>query len=103
MGDSFASRYAASMLFAIGLPELVTETQDEYEALAIELAKNPIKLKIIKDKLDSNRLTTSLFDTLRFTKNLESAFFAMHERYQSDLPPEHIYITDVFHIDSQTN
>jgi protein O-GlcNAc transferase len=103
MGDSFASRYAASMLFAIRLPELVTETQDEYEVLAIELAKNPIKLKIIKDKLERNRLTTLLFDTVRFTKNLESAFFAMHERYQSDLPPDHIYVTDALPFDSQKN
>ena len=103
IGESFASRYAASLLRAIGLPELVTETQLEYEALAIELANNSAKLQGIKDKLEKNRLTTPLFDTQRFTKNLESAFFAMHERYQSDLPPDHIYITDALPIDSQTN
>ncbi len=45
MGEALASRYAAILLFAIGLPELVTQTQAEFEALAIELATNPIKLK----------------------------------------------------------
>jgi predicted O-linked N-acetylglucosamine transferase (SPINDLY family) len=94
MGDSFASRYAASMLFAIALPELVAETQTEYEALAIELATNPIKLKSIKDKLENNRLTTSLFDTAHFTKHIEAAYTKMYEKYQADLPPDHIYIND---------
>ena len=95
MGDSFASRYAASLLFAIGLSELVTETQAEYEALAIELATSPTKLKIIKDKLENNRLTTSLFDTELFTKHIEDAYTKMYERHQADLPPDHIYIGDV--------
>lgn len=95
IGDSFASRYAASILFAIGLPELVTETQTEYEALAIELATNPIKLKSIKDKLENNRLTTSLFDTVLFTKHIEAAYTKIYEKYQDDLPPDHIYINDV--------
>ena len=52
MGESFASRVAASLLNAIGIPELVTQTQAEFEALAIELATNPTKLKAIKDKLE---------------------------------------------------
>jgi predicted O-linked N-acetylglucosamine transferase (SPINDLY family) len=95
MGDSFVSRYAASMLFAIGLPELVTETQAEYEALAIELATNPIKLKSIRDQLEKNRLTTPLFDTALFTKHIETAYTKMYERYQAYLPPEHLYISDL--------
>ena len=92
MGESFASRYAASLLIAIGLPELVTQTQDEYEALAIELATNTSKLNVIKTKLERNRLTTALFDTPQFTKHIEAAYIKMYERYQADLPPEHIYI-----------
>ena len=92
MGESFASRVAASLLYSIGLPELVTETQAEYEALAIELAINPVKLKGIKDKLESNRLTTPLFDTTSFAKHIESAYTKMYERYQADLLPDHIYI-----------
>jgi predicted O-linked N-acetylglucosamine transferase (SPINDLY family) len=95
MGESFASRYAASLLFAIGLPELVAETQAEYEALAIELATSPTKLKVIKDKLETNRLASQLFDTALFTKHIEAAYTKMYERHQADLPPDHIYITNL--------
>jgi predicted O-linked N-acetylglucosamine transferase (SPINDLY family) len=93
MGQSFASRVAASLLNAIGLPELITNTQEEYEALAIELANNPKKLADIKLKLAKNRLTTPLFDTPLFTKNLEAAYSEMYERYQTDLEPDHIVIS----------
>jgi predicted O-linked N-acetylglucosamine transferase (SPINDLY family) len=85
MGNSFASRVAASLLNAIGLPELITHTQEEYEALAIALANNPEKLAALKQKLASNRLTTPLFDTPQFTKDLERAYIQMYERYQADL------------------
>ena len=93
-GESFASRMAASLLTTIGLPELITSSQEQYEARAIELATNPDKLKAIKTKLKTNRLTTPLFDTPRFTKHLEDAYKKMYERYHADLPPEHIYIED---------
>jgi protein O-GlcNAc transferase len=92
MGQSFASRVAASLLNAIGLPELITNTQEEYEALAIELATNPQKLVEIKLKLANNRLTTPLFDTPLFTKNLEAAYIKMHKRCLAGLPPECIYV-----------
>ena len=92
MGQSFASRVAASLLNAIGLPELITNTQEEYEALAIELAMNPKKLADIKLKLANNRLTTPLFDTPLFAKNLEAAYIKMYDRYQADLPLDHISI-----------
>jgi predicted O-linked N-acetylglucosamine transferase (SPINDLY family) len=103
MGEAFASRYAASLLFAIGLPELVTQTQDEFESLAIELATNSIKLKEIKDKLESNRLTTPLFDTLRFTKNMEAAYIKMYEQYLGGVLPDHIYIEEIEHINPSSN
>jgi predicted O-linked N-acetylglucosamine transferase (SPINDLY family) len=92
MGSSFASRVAASLLNAIGLPELITTTQEEYEALAIELALNPKKLTGIKLKLAKNRLTAPLFDTPLFTKNLEAAYIKMHERYTNDMEPDHFHI-----------
>jgi predicted O-linked N-acetylglucosamine transferase (SPINDLY family) len=92
MGRSFASRVAASLLSAIGLPELITNNQQEYEDLAIKLALNPKKLADIKLRLVNNRLTTRLFDTPVFTKNLEAAYIKMMELYQADLPPEHISI-----------
>lgn len=94
LGESFASRVAGSLLNAIGLPELITTTQNGYETLAIELATHPDKLKAIKDKLINNRLTTPLFDTPSFVKHIESAYKKMYERYQVDLIADHIYIID---------
>ena len=87
MGESFASRVAASLLTAIGLPELITHTPEEYEALAIELAMDREKLQSIKEKLWANRLTTPLFDSKSFTQNLEEIYLRMYERYQSGLLP----------------
>jgi len=92
VGESFASRVAASLLNAIELPELITTTQEQYEATAIELANNPEKLKDIKYKLERNRLTTALFDTPRFTKHIQAAYRQMYETYQADLPLNNIYI-----------
>ena len=74
------------------MPELVTETQADYEALAIALATNPGKLQEIKEKLGRNRLTTPLFDTALFTKHIEVAYSMMYERYQDDLAPDHIEV-----------
>ncbi len=92
MGESFASRVAASLLNAIQLPELITATQEEYEALAVELATKPLQLQHIRQKLEQNRLTAPLFDTQRFTGHLEEAYRVMYERYQADLPPAHLFI-----------
>ena len=92
MGQSFASRMAASLLNAIGLSELITTTQEEYEALAIELALNPKKLAYIKLKLANNRLTAPLFDTPLFTKNLEAAYIKMYEHCKAGLEPQDISI-----------
>jgi predicted O-linked N-acetylglucosamine transferase (SPINDLY family) len=92
LGEIFAARVAASVLNAIGLPELVTATLEDYERLAIELATNPEKLARIKRKLADNRLTTPLFDTKLFTKHIEEAYAAMYERHKAGLAPDHIII-----------
>jgi predicted O-linked N-acetylglucosamine transferase (SPINDLY family) len=92
MGEGFAGRYAASLLQAIGLPELITNSQAEYEALAIELGTNSVKLKKIKEKLELNRMTEPLFDTGLFAKKIEIAYEKIYERFQSDLPPQNIYV-----------
>ena len=92
IGETFAGRVAASLLTAIGMPELITSTTQGYEALAIELATSPDKLAAIKQKLASNRLKTPLFDTELFTQHIEAAYTAMYQRYQADLPPDHIYV-----------
>jgi len=92
MGESFASRVATSLLNAIALPELITSSQEHYEALAIELASHPTKLNAIKMKLGRNRLTTPLFDTPNFTKHLENAYIKIYERHHAAQLPDHIYI-----------
>ncbi|QWD05861.1 tetratricopeptide repeat protein [Polynucleobacter paneuropaeus] len=92
IGQSFAARVAASLLNAIDLPELITHTQAEYESLAIELATHPERLAQIKQKLQIHRLTKPLFDTPRYTKNIEAAYAQMYERSQAGLPPDHLYI-----------
>jgi predicted O-linked N-acetylglucosamine transferase (SPINDLY family) len=76
----------------MGLSELATHTQEEYEVLAIELAMNPHKLSDIKLKLANNRLSAPLFDTPLFAKNLETAYIKMVERYHAGLEPDHIVI-----------
>ncbi len=91
-GASFASRVAASLLTAIQLPELITATQDAYEALAVTLARDSQRLQQISQKLAANRLTAPLFDTERFTRHIENAYTQMVERYQADLPTAHFKV-----------
>lgn len=91
-GRTFPGRVAASLLTAVGLSELITNTSEEYEALAIELALNSKKLSAIKEKLATNRLNAPLFDSKLFTKNLEAIYIEMYKRYQAGLGPEDIYI-----------
>jgi len=92
IGDTFVGRMAASLLNAVGLPELITTTLEAYEQMAIDLATRPEKLVAVKRKLAENRLTTPLFDTKRFTKHIEAAYTAMYERHQAGLAPDHIVI-----------
>jgi protein O-GlcNAc transferase len=94
IGDTFVGRMAASVLNAIGLPELITTTPKAYEALAIDLSANQEKLETIKQKLAVNRLTTPLFDTKIFTKHIETAYTKMYERHQTSLAPDHIVISN---------
>ena len=92
IGETFAGRVGASLLNAIGLPELITTTPEAYERMAIDLATHPEKLAAIKRKLAENRLTTPLFDTKLFTKHIEAAYAAMYERHQAGLAPDHIVV-----------
>jgi len=91
-GETFASRVAASMLNAIGLPDLITQSPAGYEVLAMELANNPPKLAEIKVRLEKNKRTRPLFDTALFTRHIEAAYFSMWERYQLGLPPVHVHV-----------
>jgi predicted O-linked N-acetylglucosamine transferase (SPINDLY family) len=92
MGESFASRIAASVISSVNVPELITTSEEEYESLAIEMANNPEKYKQIKDKLLHNLPTAPLYNTELFTKNIETAYKAMYKRSQEGLKPKNIYV-----------
>lgn len=87
-GDTFAGRVAASVLFAAGLPGLIANSLTSYEALAINLARDPAALSSAQAKLVAERDVAPLFDTERFTRDLESAFTTMWERTQCGAPAE---------------
>ena len=89
-GEAFPSRVGASLLHAIGLPELITTTREDYVALAVELAQHPDKLAEIKRKLAANRLTTPLFDIKSFTTHIEALYTTVYDRHMRDLPPADI-------------
>lgn len=91
-GHTFTGRVAASVLHAVGLPELVTETQADYEALAGALAAAPEKMAALKAKLESQRRTSPLFDGALFAKHLEAAYEAMMARQQAGAAPDVIEI-----------
>ena len=79
-GTTFAGRVAASALNALDMAELVTQSLEDYEASAIGLGRDPARLSRVKEKLAFNRNTQPLFDTARFTRNLEAAFIEMAAR-----------------------
>lgn len=85
-GDTFASRMAASVLEAIGMPELVTYSSIEYERLAVDLAQDKQKLKALREKIQHNRCTTLLFDSIKFTRSLETAYIEMLQKKVNGLP-----------------
>ena len=93
MGKGFAARVAGSLLTSIELPELITTSEEEYEALALSLATNPEKLSKIKKKLAENQRSAPLFDTETYTKNLEKAYIQAYQRYADGLPPAEFKIS----------
>jgi predicted O-linked N-acetylglucosamine transferase (SPINDLY family) len=87
-GTTFAGRVAASLLTAVGLPELITRSLEEYESTAMKLAQTPVALSQIRAKLQAARKSSPLFKTERFTRDLEAAFAEMWRRHQSGMKPE---------------
>jgi protein O-GlcNAc transferase len=89
-GGHYASRVAASVLTAVGLPELVTHTLTEYEQLCVRLASHSDELNAVRKKLDKNRLTSPLFDTPRFVRDLENVYKEMRRIFLSGQKPRAI-------------
>jgi predicted O-linked N-acetylglucosamine transferase (SPINDLY family) len=94
-GTTWPGRVAASLLGAIGLPELVTETEAEFEAKAVQLARDPAALAHLKQKLAANRRTTPLFDTARWTRHAEDAYAQMHARSQRGEAPAPLSVAPI--------
>ena len=88
LGTTFAARVAASLLHAVGLPELVTDSLADYEALALRLATDPTLLGGMRAELAANRLTHPLFDTDRFCRHIEAAYTTMWETWQRGEAPQ---------------
>jgi protein O-GlcNAc transferase len=86
-GSTFAGRVAGSVLNSIGLPELITDNLEDYEALALSLARDRSKLAAVKAKLARNIETFPLFDTKRLCRHVESAYQTMWERHLRGEPP----------------
>ena len=92
LGDTFTGRVAASLLTAIGLPDLIVGSDDAYEKRALALAANPAELGSLKRRLMENKATHPLFDTMRFTRNIEDVYLRMWARYESGARPDHLEV-----------
>lgn len=95
LGNAFPGRVAASLLSAVGLPDLITYSLDGYETRAVELASDPEQLSDLRSRLEQNRDRCPLFDTARFCRHLESAYTLMWRRHQGGLPPESFAVPPV--------
>jgi predicted O-linked N-acetylglucosamine transferase (SPINDLY family) len=91
-GRTFASRVAASLLSAVALPDLVTESLQEYEELAVALAKEPERLADLRRRLGEQQLNAPLFATERFASHYQAALEAIYEHYQADHSPADIHV-----------
>jgi predicted O-linked N-acetylglucosamine transferase (SPINDLY family) len=91
-GEAFASRMAGSLLRAAGMPELIADTLQDYEGLALELSRDLERLRGLRERLRSGRETSPLFDTARYCRHLESAYVAMHARSARGEMPSPIVI-----------
>ena len=91
-GQGFAARVAGSLLNAIGLPELITKNEHDYEMLILELVTNIRKLSEIRKKLAANRLEQPLFDTEQYTKHIEDGYKQAYENYFEGNSPKTITV-----------
>jgi protein O-GlcNAc transferase len=93
-GKGFSARAAASLLTAIGLPELITATAEDYEELILYVARNPEYLAQIRKKLSNQRLSTPLFNSELYTRHLENGYEQAYQRYYDGQQPKAISVTE---------
>ena len=92
-GQGFSSLMAASLLKPLGLAELITTTDEDYERLALELSTNPKRLAALKQKLEDNLRSAPACDAELFTKHLEDGCQQAYQRYFDGKPPEAIFVS----------
>jgi predicted O-linked N-acetylglucosamine transferase (SPINDLY family) len=90
LGETFASRVAGSLLNAVGTPELVCRDLAHYEATVLELAADPARRATLRERLAAARLTSPLFDSERFTRDIEALYLRMAQRHADGLAPDHL-------------
>lgn len=91
-GRTFASRVAGSILKSINATELIAYSEEEYESIAINLAKNRDKLDLVRENIAANRLTSKLFDTESYARSLERAYSEAVIMWRKGISPENIFI-----------
>jgi predicted O-linked N-acetylglucosamine transferase (SPINDLY family) len=94
-GNTFAGAGAASLLHAVGMPELVTASLEEYEALAFRLATHPEEMQRVRRRLADNLPTCPLFDTDRFRRHIEAAYVTMLDLHRRGEKPRSFAVDPV--------
>ena len=93
-GKSYSARMASSLLQSVGLPELITASESEYENLAMKLAQDPEQIAALQKKLSENRITRPLFKSELFTKHLENGYQQAYERHCDGKLPDVISVSE---------
>jgi protein O-GlcNAc transferase len=91
-GHSFAGRVGASLLRTLGVPELIAETPEHYEEMAVQLAGDAPRLAAMRKKLAERRSQPPLADGRYFARHLEAAYSAMYERHMTGASPDHLRV-----------
>jgi predicted O-linked N-acetylglucosamine transferase (SPINDLY family) len=93
-GETFASRVAASLVHAVGLPELACRDIEHYARTVVELAHDPERVAAMRAQLVQARADSPLFDSLRFTRDFEALLLRMMQRHADGLPPAPLAAAD---------
>lgn len=93
LGRHWVSRMTASHLIAVGMPEMVARNLAEYQNKAIDLAKSPVQLELLKSKLKQNLKAMPLFNSNLFVSHFENGLQKVWHNYQCGLPPSHVNVS----------
>jgi len=91
-GRGYHTRVSAGLLTALGLPELIASSSEEYERIALALATDPEKLAAVKAKLAERRKTSPLFESAIFARQIEDGYRKAYARFFDGKPPEDVAV-----------